>query len=89
MLDNINKCIDGIKFFLNEKNKKYGNSALKPINIFSKTNNETGLLQRIDDKLMRIKTADSPKKNDVADLIGYLILYSVQQDWTDFTDLLD
>ena len=40
---------------LAEKNEAYGNSALEPINIFSKGDAVESLQARIDDKLARIK----------------------------------
>ena len=39
-----------------EKNAAYGDSALKPANIFAKGDAVENLSARIDDKLMRIKT---------------------------------
>lgn len=72
-----------------EKNKRYGNSALDPIGIFNKSNPEAGLLIRIDDKLKRIEQNDEIRKNDVSDLIGYLMLYCVSQGWVNHQDLID
>ena len=71
-----------------EKNKRYGNAAMEPINIFSKLDSNQGILQRLDDKLMRVQSSKELRKNDVFDLIGYLALLSVQQDW-DFKELID
>ena len=80
--------------FLLEKNKRYGDSALEPLGVFSKhiINDEdalNNLLIRCDDKLKRIKNADGLRKNDVADLIGYLKLICVNRNWLDFNDLID
>ena len=81
-----------------EKNKRYGDSALDPLRIFSKhvTKGQTQdaqsynqILTRLDDKLKRIQNAELIRKNDVADVMGYLILLCVHQDWTDFEDLID
>jgi hypothetical protein len=64
-----------------EKNKKYGNSALKPIRIFSRSTSIEQLLVRIDDKLSRIKTANTDEDEDVLlDLIGYLYLLIIAKD---------
>ena len=69
---------DEIKTLLLEKNRKYGNSALKPKRIFSKADAIEQLNVRIDDKLSRIATLDDPNDEDTeADLIGYLILRRV------------
>lgn len=74
------KC-DQIKAMLLEKNRKYGNSALEPIRVFSKANDIEQLLVRIDDKLNRIKNRQNDDDEDVIfDLIGYLILLSIAKD---------
>lgn len=76
--------------FLLEKNRRYGDSALNPFRIFSKSAAPTQIENRIDDKLSRISACDGAlKKNDVCDLVGYLILYMVSQGWLTFDDLLD
>lgn len=67
-----------------KKNKAYGNSALSPLNIFS---GKAMVGQRVDDKLARIKNNATLKKNDVVDLMGYLTLICVENEWTDFSDL--
>jgi hypothetical protein len=93
-MSEIEKVIDSIKVFLLEKNKRYGNSALEPLSVFSsfvKSEDQAldNMLVRLDDKLKRIKNADKLRKNDVADIIGYLILLCVNQEWDDFSDLID
>jgi len=76
--------------FLSEKNKNYGNSALNPMRVFSDLNPEEQLRVRIDDKLSRIRNnPGEPRKNDIVDLMGYLVLFCVRRDWKDFKDLLD
>jgi hypothetical protein len=88
-----------------EKNKRYGDSALNPLRIFARhvqpLPSATGtdilneiqsynqILTRLDDKLKRIQNGGELLKNDVADVMGYLILLCVHQDWTDFSDLID
>lgn len=72
-------CND-IRDLLLEKNAKYGNAALEPIRIFSKSNAKEQLLVRIDDKLNRIKQGNNLLEEDedvVMDLIGYLVLLTV------------
>jgi hypothetical protein len=90
---NLEKVADGIKEFLLEKNKRYGNSALEPITIFTKhkTGDRAvdGILERLDDKIMRIKNSNELRKNDTADIIGYLLLLCAAKGWNDFRDLLD
>lgn len=64
--------------FLINKNRAYGNSALEPVRIFSKSGNQEQLLVRIDDKLSRFfKGSEFPGDNDIDDLIGYLLLLKV------------
>ena len=76
----LNKCLSVAKMLI-EKNISYGDSALSPINIFSKGDDLDGLRNRIDDKLSRIKNSQTyPGDNDIDDLIGYLILYKVGLD---------
>ncbi len=94
MTDKIEIVTKSIENFLKEKNKRYGNSALEPLNVFSshiKGENQAldNMLVRLDDKLKRIKNSNELKKNDVADIIGYLILLCINRGWEDFSDLLD
>lgn len=72
-----NKIIASIKSVLIEKNKRYGNSALAPINVFYKGDATDSICIRLDDKLSRIKNSGELRKNDLYDLLGYCILYLV------------
>jgi hypothetical protein len=81
----IESTCDSIKNMLLEKNKKYGDSALSPVRVFSKADAVEQILVRIDDKLSRISKGAGLVADDedvVNDLIGYLILLKVakQQD---------
>ena len=76
----ISTVCDDIKELIIHKNRKYGNSALKPCRIFSKSSAVEQLLVRIDDKLNRImKGAGLLAKDEdvVNDLIGYLVLLKI------------
>jgi hypothetical protein len=74
----IAEVCDEIKQFLIEKNRKYGDSAVKPVRIFSKSDNLEQIRVRIDDKLNRLINQQTDEDEDVInDLIGYLILYKV------------
>ena len=76
----ISGVCDDIKELLINKNRKYGNSALKPCRVFSKASLVEQLLVRIDDKLNRIMQGAGLLANDedvVNDLIGYLILLKI------------
>ncbi len=88
--EKIAQVFDGMRELVLEKNRRYGDSALSPKQVFSKIDPGEAIKIRIDDKLSRIRNSHGViRKNDVADLIGYLALLSVSQDWTDFSDLLD
>jgi len=76
----ISGICDDIKELLIHKNRKYGNSALKPCRVFSKSSPVEQLLVRIDDKLNRIMQGAGLLANDedvVNDLIGYLVLLKI------------
>jgi hypothetical protein len=71
---------DDVKELLLYKNKKYGNSALEPARIFSKSSAVEQLLVRIDDKLNRIQKGVGLIGEDedvIMDLIGYLVLLKI------------
>jgi hypothetical protein len=76
----ISMICDDIKQLLLEKNSKYGDSALNPSRIFSKSNAVEQLLVRIDDKLNRIQKGAGLLAEDedvINDLIGYLVLLKI------------
>lgn len=70
---------DEIKSLLLQKNMKYGDAALNPVRIFSRSDAIEQLNVRIDDKLSRISNQDPGEDEDPElDLIGYLILKRVK-----------
>ncbi len=69
-----------------EKDRLYANSALKPLEIFAKHHTYGS---RIDEKLARVKNSDELRKNDVADIIGGLMLLCQDRGWDNFEDLID
>ena len=76
----ISGICDDIKDLLIDKNRKYGDSALKPCRVFSKASASEQLLVRIDDKLNRIMKGAGLLATDedvVNDLIGYLVLLKI------------
>lgn len=85
----IETTFENFSRFLIEKNKRYGNSALNPPCIFSNATANNQLCNRLDDKLSRIKHSEELRKNDVADVFGYIALLMIQKGWTSFDDLLD
>lgn len=72
------KC-DQIKELLLQKNADYGDSALKPLRIFSKTDASEQIRVRIDDKLSRLATGGEKtfKEDTLLDLAGYLVLLMI------------
>jgi hypothetical protein len=76
--NDIAQVCDELKELLLEKNRKYGDSALNPVRIFSKASTLEQLKVRMDDKLSRLRNAaDDEDEDPTTDLIGYLILYKV------------
>ena len=76
----ITEVCDQVKNMLLEKNMKYGDSALNPIRILSKSSPIEQILVRIDDKLNRIKQGLSGILDDedvLKDLIGYFVLLKI------------
>lgn len=79
------------------KNRNYGDSALKPLGLFTKfvsEKNDPGvnsILVRLDDKLMRIKNAKELRMNDIMDVEGYLTLLMIGKGVTeeDFRKQMD
>lgn len=72
---NIKKELSKIGEMLIDKNRKYGNSALEPLRVFSKASSKEQILVRLDDKLSRLKNQQIDEDEDVInDLIGYLFL---------------
>jgi len=71
---------DDIKELLLEKNRRYGDSALSPVRIFSRSDTLEQIRVRIDDKLSRLRNQQNDEDEDVVnDLIGYLVLLKVAQ----------
>jgi len=75
----ITKATNAVRDLLLEKNAAYGDSALKPANIFAKGSAIDNIACRIDDKLMRIKNKglNDATEDTIQDLIGYLILLKI------------
>ena len=89
----IGEITNAMRELLLYKNQKYGDSALKPKQIFYKGNATSSILIRLDDKLGRImaNTDATPRINDVADIIGYctLLLIGMGATAEDIQKLMD
>jgi hypothetical protein len=88
-IQKIDLLFNNFKEFLKEKNRRYGDSALNPIKIFSKVESDNQICIRLDDKLSRIANADKFRQNDISDVFGYIALLLIEKDWLDFDDLID
>lgn len=76
--EEIVKVCDSVRDLLLDKNRKYGDSALDPVRIFSKADPAEQIRVRLDDKLSRLKSGQNDEDEDVIDdLLGYLILYKI------------
>mgnify|MGYP001190952492 CR=1 FL=1 len=82
--EDLDSVLDNIKMLLLEKNASYGNSALEPINAFSKSSSAESIRIRIDDKINRMirgNMAIENEKDTIIDLMGYLVLLSIAENW--------
>lgn len=78
--EQIKKVCGEIEEMLLEKNRKYGDSALAPVRVFSKADPQEQIKVRIDDKISRMRNMQQDETEDVInDLIGYLILLKVAE----------
>ena len=75
----IARVCDKVKNLLLEKNMKYGDSALNPIRVLSKSGPIEQILVRIDDKLNRIKQGGilGDDEDVLMDIIGYFVLLKI------------
>jgi len=81
-----NDILSSLGKMLSEKDKRYGNSALNPLGIFAE-HHPYGA--RLDEKLSRVQNSDELRKNDVADIMGGLVLICRDRGWNDFSDQID
>lgn len=72
--------LNDIRSLLIEKNRKYGDAALCPVRMMSKSSPSEQIKVRIDDKLSRIANQQTDEDEDVAqDLAGYLVLLFISK----------
>jgi hypothetical protein len=69
--------IDQLGALLIKKNRSYGDSALNPVRIFSKSDPLEQLRVRIDDKLSRLARGHEIDEDTLLDLIGYLVMLKI------------
>jgi hypothetical protein len=88
--EDIDILFNNFKEFLKEKNRRYGDSAISPVKIFSKVSAGDQLCNRIDDKLSRIiNSKEGLRKSDVCDLFGYIALLMINNNWIKFDEEID
>jgi hypothetical protein len=76
--DEIRAVCRDLEAMLVEKNRKYGNSALNPVRVFSKADPVEQIRVRLDDKLSRLRSAQTDEDEDPEfDLMGYLVLLRI------------
>ena len=75
----IARVCDDVKQLLLQKNMKYGDSALNPLRVLSKSGPIEQILVRIDDKLNRIKQGGilGDDEDVLMDIIGYFVLLKI------------
>jgi len=79
--DRITEIMSGIEEMLIAKNRAYGDSALEPARVFSKTDTIEQLYVRIDDKLSRVQRGhEYPGDDTIFDLVGYLVLLLIAKE---------
>lgn len=71
----VDGLLDELAELLETKNRRYGDSALEPLGVFSKLPAEEALRVRLDDKLKRIRAGAADDDEDpILDLVGYGVL---------------
>jgi len=70
---------DALAKMLIDKNKAYGNSALEPVRIFSRSDAVEQIRVRIDDKLSRLAKGSAAGEDVTLDLLGYLIILRIAE----------
>lgn len=79
--DSINRILRSIETMLIDKNRAYGDSALEPVRVFSKSDTIEQLYVRIDDKLSRVQRGhEYPGDDTIFDLVGYLVLLLIAKE---------
>lgn len=78
---NVRRILEGVADTVVQKNQAYGDSALNPIRVFSKTDRMEQLYTRLDDKLSRVqKGHEYPGDDTIRDIIGYCTLILIARE---------
>tara|TARA_A100001515_G_C4569922_1_gene209412 strand:+ start:1004 stop:1369 length:366 start_codon:yes stop_codon:yes gene_type:complete len=80
--DSIKRKCEEIKNLLLQKNAKYGDAAINPLNIFSQANASSSIKIRIDEKLKRIQNSGlvDDTEDTLKDIVGYMILLMIAKE---------
>lgn len=73
----LRQVMESIENMLIRKNEAYGDSALNPVRIFSKSDSIEQINVRLDDKLSRLARGDEAGEDVYMDLIGYLVIREI------------
>jgi hypothetical protein len=89
--EKIDILFNNFKEFLKEKNRRYGDSAINPLQIFPIDDPEIlELCVRANDKCSRIKNSkEGLRKSDTCDLFGYISLIMIKKGWLKFDEEID
>lgn len=79
-ISDLDIVLSGIRSLLIDKNRKYGDSVLSPVRIFSKADITEQIRVRLDDKLSRLLSCQGDDQEDAEqDLLGYLIINEISK----------
>lgn len=85
--EKVQQVLHPLEDLLVAKNEAYGNSALDPVNIFSKSTAVEQIKVRIDDKLSRLYHGKEYGDEDtITDLLGYIVLLKIAEWEEDMTE---
>ena len=78
--EKVQQVLNPLEDLLVAKNEAYGNSALDPVNIFSKSTAVEQIKVRIDDKLSRLyRGKEYGDEDTITDLLGYIVLLKIAE----------
>lgn len=75
--EDLKYVISNIENMLIQKNEAYGDSALNPVRIFSKSDTIEQINVRMDDKLSRLARGNDAGEDVYMDLVGYLVIREI------------
>lgn len=75
--EDLKYVISNIENMLIQKNEAYGDSALNPVRIFSKSDTLEQINVRMDDKLSRLARGNEAGEDVYMDLVGYLVIREI------------